>query len=103
MSQQQTITRYKNAHTALYGGTGLDRRITEEQVGHAAAWEAARQLKNSVVPIDEDKLPDTLKALARQQVDQLMTALGLDYLDDQQVTRHAVAAAACIVPEFVTA
>ena len=100
---QQTITQYKNAHTALYGGTGLDRRITEEQAGHAAAWEAARQLKNSVMPIDEDKLPDTLKALARQQADQLMTALGLDYLDDQQVTRHAVAAAARIAPAFVTA
>jgi NADH:ubiquinone oxidoreductase subunit C len=99
----QTITQYKNAHTALYGGTGLDRRITEEQAGHAAAWEAARQLKDSEMDIDEDKLAHTLKALARQQADQLLTALGLDYLDAQQVTRHAVAAAAGIAPEFVTA
>ncbi|MFG3035026.1 hypothetical protein ACGFZJ_41865 [Streptomyces sp. NPDC048253] len=54
------------------------------------------------MPIDEDKLPYTLKALACQQADQLLTALGLDYLDGQQVTRHAAAAAACIAPELVT-
>lgn len=34
---EPNITQYKSAHTAHYGGTGLDRRITEKQAGHAAA------------------------------------------------------------------
>ncbi|WEO93112.1 DUF3759 domain-containing protein [Streptomyces sp. FXJ1.172] len=100
---QHSIRQYKDAHTVIYGGTVLDRNVTEEQAGHAAAWEATRKLKESGQPIDSQNLTNTLEALARQQADRLMTDLGLDYLDDKQVKRHAAAAAARIAPDFATA
>ncbi|MEU6770636.1 DUF3759 domain-containing protein [Streptomyces sp. NPDC046759] len=99
----QGIAQYKDAHTVIYGGSSLDRLVTEEQAGHAAAWEATRKLKESGQPIDGQSLPHTLEALARQQADRLVIDLGLDHLDEEEVKRHAAAAAARIAPEFTTA
>ncbi|MER6976806.1 hypothetical protein [Streptomyces carpinensis] len=98
----QSITQYKDAHTVIYGSTSLDRLVTEEQAGHAAAWEATRKLKESRQPTDAQSLPYTLEALARQQAERLVIDLGLDHLDTEQVKRHAAAAAARIAPEFAT-
>ncbi|MGW4568204.1 DUF3759 domain-containing protein [Streptomyces sp. NPDC004561] len=98
----QSIAQYKDAHTVVYGSSSLDRLVTEEQAGHAAAWEATRKLKQSGQPIDGQNLPHTLEALARQQADRLVVDLGLDHLDEEEVKRHAAAAAARIAPEFVT-
>ncbi|MFF0794574.1 DUF3759 domain-containing protein [Streptomyces spiralis] len=99
----QSIAQYKDAHTVIYGSTSRDRLVTEEQAGHAAAWEATRKLKESGQPTDAQSLPHTLEALARQQADRLLVDLGLDHLDDVEVKRHAAAAAARIAPEFATA
>jgi hypothetical protein len=98
----QSITQYKDAHTVIYGSSSLDRLVTEEQAGYAAAWEATRKLKESGQPIDDQSLTHTLEALARQQADRLLIDLGLDHLDNEEVRRHAAAAAARIAPEFVT-
>ncbi|MEU8976179.1 DUF3759 domain-containing protein [Streptomyces monashensis] len=100
---QQSIAQFKKAHTAVYGGTGLEGRVTEEQAGHAAAWEASRKLKESGQPVDGQNLPHTLEAMARQQADRIVTTLGLHHLDDQEVKRHAAAAAVRIAPDFVSA
>ncbi|MBX7547675.1 DUF3759 domain-containing protein [Streptomyces sp. NPDC004232] len=98
----QGIAQYKAAHTVIYGSSSLDRLVTEEQAGHAAAWEATRKLKKSGQPIDDQNLSHTLEALARQQADRLVVDLGLEHLDEEEVKRHAAAAAARIAPEFVT-
>ncbi|MEW2161335.1 hypothetical protein AB0950_40110 [Streptomyces sp. NPDC007189] len=99
----QSITQYKDAHTVIYGSTSLDRLVTEEQAGHAAAWEATRKLKESGQPFDDEVLPRTLEVLARQQADRLLVDFGLDHLDEEEVRRHAAAAAARIAPDFVNA
>jgi hypothetical protein len=99
----QSITQYKDAHTVIYGSASLDRLVTEEQAGHAAAWEATQKLKESGQPTDTQSLTHTLEALARQQADRLVADLGLDHLDEEEVKRHAAAAAARIAPEFATA
>ncbi|MFF3918433.1 DUF3759 domain-containing protein [Streptomyces sp. NPDC001852] len=99
----QSIAQYKDAHTVIYGGSLLDRLVTEEQAGYAAAWEATQKLKESGQLADVQSLPHTLGALARQQADRLLAELGLDHLDEELVRRHAAAAAERIAPEFATA
>ncbi|WP_330335962.1 DUF3759 domain-containing protein [Streptomyces sp. NBC_00557] len=98
----QGITQYKDAHTVIYGSSSLDQLVTEEQAGHAAAWEATRKLKESGQPIDDAMLPRTLETLARRQADRIVVDFGLDHLDEEEVRRHAAAAAVRIAPEFVS-